>query len=138
VFEINRRRRNPRWNITEDFAGYMFMMPTILVLGTFVVLPILYEHLWLILAQSPVIRLADTLCDVTLIPFIWALSASFKPLTEIVSGEPNFFPKNFTLDNYKQIFLQEPLFWRWLNNQRGDRRQRDAFLTQKCLPSLWG
>ncbi len=53
---------------------------------------------------------------ITLIPFLWALSASFKPLTEIVSGEANFFPKNFTFDNYKQIFLQEPLFWRWLFN----------------------
>ncbi|WP_442944822.1 carbohydrate ABC transporter permease [Nostoc sp.] len=42
VFEISRRRSNPRWNITEYLAGYMFMMPTILVLGTFVVLPILY------------------------------------------------------------------------------------------------
>ncbi|MEH2026615.1 carbohydrate ABC transporter permease [Nostoc sp.] len=42
MFEINRRRNNPRWNITEGLAGYMFMMPTILVLGTFVVLPILY------------------------------------------------------------------------------------------------
>ena len=53
---------------------------------------------------------------ITLIPFLWALSASFKPLSEIVSSEPNFLPKNFTLDNYKQIFLQEPLFWRWLFN----------------------
>ncbi|MEH1800026.1 MAG: carbohydrate ABC transporter permease [Nostoc sp.] len=53
---------------------------------------------------------------ITLIPFLWALSASFKPLSEIVSGEPNFLPQNFTLDNYKQIFLQEPLFWRWLFN----------------------
>ncbi|MEH2420882.1 MAG: sugar ABC transporter permease [Nostoc sp.] len=42
MFEISRRRSNPRWNITEDLAGYMFIMPTILVLGTFVVLPILY------------------------------------------------------------------------------------------------
>ncbi|MDZ7994770.1 MAG: carbohydrate ABC transporter permease [Nostoc sp. EfeVER01] len=42
MFDINRRRSNPRRNITEDLAGYMFMMPTILVLGTFVVLPILY------------------------------------------------------------------------------------------------
>lgn len=42
VFEINRRRSNARWNISENLAGYMFMMPTILVLGTFVVLPILY------------------------------------------------------------------------------------------------
>ncbi|MBD2163148.1 carbohydrate ABC transporter permease [Calothrix membranacea FACHB-236] len=53
---------------------------------------------------------------ITLIPFLWALSASFKPLSEIVSGEPNLIPQNFTLDNYKQIFLQEPLFWRWLFN----------------------
>ncbi|MBW4636496.1 MAG: carbohydrate ABC transporter permease [Iphinoe sp. HA4291-MV1] len=53
---------------------------------------------------------------ITLIPFLWALSASFKPLSEIVSGEPNFLPKNFTLNNYKQIFFQEPLFLRWLFN----------------------
>ena len=53
---------------------------------------------------------------ITLIPFLWALSASFKPLSEIVSGESNFLPHNFTLDNYKQIFLQEPLFFRWLLN----------------------
>lgn len=53
---------------------------------------------------------------ITLIPFLWALSASFKPLSEIISGEPNFFPKNFTLDNYQQIFLKEPLFLRWLFN----------------------
>ncbi|KST62866.1 carbohydrate ABC transporter permease [Mastigocoleus testarum] len=52
----------------------------------------------------------------TLIPFLWAFSASFKPLSEIVGGEPNFFPKHFTLNNYKQIFLQEPLFFRWLLN----------------------
>jgi multiple sugar transport system permease protein len=53
---------------------------------------------------------------ITLIPFLWALSASFKPLTEIVAGEPNFLPKNFTLDNYKQIFVKEPLFLRWFFN----------------------
>jgi multiple sugar transport system permease protein len=53
---------------------------------------------------------------ITLIPFLWALSASFKPLSEIVSGSPNFLPQNFTLDNYRQIFLQEPLFFRWLFN----------------------
>ncbi len=53
---------------------------------------------------------------ITLIPFAWALCASFKPLSEIVSAEPNFLPKNFTFDNYKQIFVQEPLFLRWLFN----------------------
>jgi multiple sugar transport system permease protein len=53
---------------------------------------------------------------ITLIPFLWALSASFKSFAEISSGEANFFPKNFTFDNYKQIFFQEPLFLRWLFN----------------------
>lgn len=53
---------------------------------------------------------------VTFVPFIWALSASFKPLAEIISSGVNFIPQNFTLDNYKQIFIQEPLFGRWLFN----------------------
>jgi multiple sugar transport system permease protein len=42
VIEARRRRRNAKSNITEDLAGYLFMMPTILVLGMFVVLPILW------------------------------------------------------------------------------------------------
>ena len=53
---------------------------------------------------------------ITVIPFLWAFSASFKPLSEIINCEFNFIPKHFTLDNYKQIFIQEPLFWRWLFN----------------------
>lgn len=53
---------------------------------------------------------------VTLIPFLWALSASFKPLSEIVSGEVNFIPHHFTLENYRQIFTEEPLFLRWFFN----------------------
>jgi multiple sugar transport system permease protein len=42
VFEINRQSRNQHWRNTKNLLGYLFMMPTILVLGTFVVLPILY------------------------------------------------------------------------------------------------
>jgi multiple sugar transport system permease protein len=42
VLPIHRQRINHRGNITENLAGYMFMMPTILVLGCFVILPILY------------------------------------------------------------------------------------------------
>lgn len=53
---------------------------------------------------------------VTLIPFLWALSSSFKTLEEIVSGSINFIPRNFTLDNYREIFIQQPLFGRWLFN----------------------
>ncbi|WP_420808778.1 carbohydrate ABC transporter permease [Bacillus salacetis] len=52
----------------------------------------------------------------TLIPFFWALSSSFKTLEEIVSGTLNFLPKNFTLDNYKQIFIEQDLFPRWMLN----------------------
>ena len=53
---------------------------------------------------------------ITFLPFTWALSASFKPLSEIVSGKNNFIPQQFTLENYQQIFTQEPLFGRWLFN----------------------
>ncbi|MET3729208.1 multiple sugar transport system permease protein [Fictibacillus halophilus] len=53
---------------------------------------------------------------ITVIPFLWALSSSFKTLGEIVSVSINFIPKDFTLDNYKQIFTREPLFGRWLFN----------------------
>ncbi|WP_414576993.1 carbohydrate ABC transporter permease [Anabaena sp. CCY 9402-a] len=42
MFLERRYRRSRRWNIQDTIAGYMFMMPTILVLGTFVLLPILY------------------------------------------------------------------------------------------------
>lgn len=53
---------------------------------------------------------------ITFIPFAWALSASFKSLPEISSGVINFIPHQFTLDNYKKIFIEEPLFGRWLLN----------------------
>lgn len=53
---------------------------------------------------------------ITLIPFLWALSSSFKTLDEIVSGTISFIPKQFTLDNYKQIFLEQKMFPRWLLN----------------------
>jgi len=53
---------------------------------------------------------------ITFIPFAWALSASFKPLAEIVAGGNSFIPQQFTLENYRKIFTQEPLFGRWLFN----------------------
>jgi multiple sugar transport system permease protein len=53
---------------------------------------------------------------ITLIPFLWALSSSFKTLEEIVSGTISFIPKHFTLDNYKQIFIEQKMFPRWFLN----------------------
>jgi multiple sugar transport system permease protein len=53
---------------------------------------------------------------VTIIPFLWALSSSFKTLEEIVSGTINFIPRNFTFNNYITIFTEQDLFSRWLFN----------------------
>ena len=53
---------------------------------------------------------------VTLIPFLWAISASCKPFSELASGSMNFIPHHFTLMNYVQIFQAEPLFGRWIFN----------------------
>lgn len=52
----------------------------------------------------------------TVFPFIWAISSSFKPLSEIVAGNSGLIPKNFTWDNYQKVLLDEPLFIRWLVN----------------------
>lgn len=53
---------------------------------------------------------------ITLLPFAWALSASFKPLAEIVAGGTQFLPEQFTLNNYEEIIVREPLFGRWFWN----------------------
>ncbi|WP_349409630.1 carbohydrate ABC transporter permease [Pseudalkalibacillus sp. SCS-8] len=53
---------------------------------------------------------------ITLVPFLWALSSSFKTLEEIVRGTISFIPENFTLNNYKEIFVNQELFPRWLLN----------------------
>lgn len=53
---------------------------------------------------------------ITLLPFLWALSASFKPLNEILSAGLNIFPETFTFDNYVTIFTEQELFPRWLLN----------------------
>lgn len=42
MFFTHRPKRNRRWKIQDSLVGYLFMMPTILVLGTFVLLPIFY------------------------------------------------------------------------------------------------
>ncbi|MFD0696275.1 carbohydrate ABC transporter permease [Paenibacillus sp. GCM10027628] len=53
---------------------------------------------------------------ITVVPFLWALSASFKTLAEISTTGLSFIPKQFTLDNYKYIFLSEQMFPRWFLN----------------------
>jgi multiple sugar transport system permease protein len=66
--------------------------------------------------QILVYILLGTYGVITLIPFLWAISASFKPLAELTSGQFNWIPQQFTLENYRQIFEREPLFGRWVFN----------------------
>lgn len=44
--------------------------------------------------------IAGILVLVFLIPVVYIISSSFKPLNELFSSEPTFFPRTFTFDNY--------------------------------------
>lgn len=44
------------------------------------------------------------ICLMFVIPFSWMLLSSFKPTSEIIRIPPTFFPKNFTMNNYKTVF----------------------------------
>lgn len=52
----------------------------------------------------------------TLYPFLWMISASFKPLKEIVSGGMSLISDNMSLDNYTYIFGRSSLFPKWFLN----------------------
>lgn len=53
---------------------------------------------------------------ITIYPFLWMISASFKPLKEIVGGNLSLLSENMSLDNYKYIFGRSSLFPRWFLN----------------------
>jgi len=53
---------------------------------------------------------------VTLAPFAFTISASFKTLSEVLDWPPSFIPSRFTLDNYRAVWTISPLFPRWLLN----------------------
>lgn len=52
----------------------------------------------------------------TFYPFLWALSASFKPLKEIVGGNLSLYSENFTIGNYQYILGRSSMFTRWFMN----------------------
>lgn len=52
----------------------------------------------------------------TLYPFLWMISASFKPLKEIVGGNMSLISDNMSFDNFKYIFGRTSLFPRWFLN----------------------
>ncbi len=55
------------------------------------------------------------LCFVTLIPILYALSVSFNGQNSLLSSDFSFIPKEFTLDNYRQVFLGEDILT-WFGN----------------------
>ncbi|OIJ17062.1 ABC transporter permease [Anaerobacillus alkalilacustris] len=58
----------------------------------------------------------STYAIITMLPFLWALSSSFKSLEEILSGAMTLFPRDFTFENYRSIFVEQRYFPRWLLN----------------------
>ena len=55
------------------------------------------------------------LCFVTLIPIIYALSVSFNVQNSLLSSDFSFIPKQFTLDNYRQVLFGEEII-AWFGN----------------------
>jgi len=53
---------------------------------------------------------------ITIFPFLWAISASFKPYAEITNGDLNLIPKNFSISAYKYLFTMDKYFPRWILN----------------------
>ncbi len=53
-----------------------------------------------------------------LLPVVWIISLSFKPVTETTVGSPQFLPKTWTIQNYKDI-IANPDFTRALLNSFG-------------------
>lgn len=52
------------------------------------------------------------LCFVTLIPILYAVSVSLSGQNSLLSSDFSFIPKDFTLDNYKEvIFGEDILIW---------------------------
>jgi len=51
----------------------------------------------------------------TLLPLAWMVSASLKPLSEVMRIPPTWIPLQPTLDNFRQVFVQFP-FGRYLLN----------------------
>lgn len=53
---------------------------------------------------------------VFLLPVLYIISSSFKPVNELFSATPTFFPKEFTFDNYLKAFGQGNFFRYILNS----------------------
>ncbi len=55
---------------------------------------------------------------VPLLPLLWTLSSSFKPVSDIFAYPPRLLPTAATLENYRRLFTEVP-FPRWFVNTLG-------------------
>lgn len=55
------------------------------------------------------------LCFITLVPILYALSVSLNGDNSLLSSDFSFIPKNFTMANYRAVFVEEPIML-WLKN----------------------
>lgn len=55
------------------------------------------------------------LCFVTLIPILYAVSVSLNGQNSLLSSDFSFIPKDFTLDNYKEVIFGEDILT-WFKN----------------------
>ena len=55
------------------------------------------------------------LCFATLVPIMYALSVSLNAENSLLSSDFRFIPKEFTLNNYKAVFTEQPVML-WFKN----------------------
>lgn len=55
------------------------------------------------------------LCFATLVPILYALSVSLNAENSLLSSDFRFIPKEFTLNNYKAVFIEQPVML-WFKN----------------------
>lgn len=57
-----------------------------------------------------------TLGVLNIFPFLFMLSSSFKPLSQVFEYPMNLIPRTFIIQNYKNLFLPEYYFTKWYSN----------------------
>ena len=65
-------------------------------------------------AEIIIIVVMTIIAVIFMLPYIWMLLDSFKPMKEIVKGK-SFWPEDFTFKNYDTVFKGAPVF-AWLKN----------------------
>lgn len=53
---------------------------------------------------------------VALFPVFVMVTASFKSLAEVMRIPPQWLPEHITLKNFREVFRQQPLYWRYFVN----------------------